>query len=102
MAGDFNAIISLDEKKGGLNKLDPSSTVFRDNISGLNLVDIMPSNGLFTWSNRRCGADCISEKLDRFLVSTFWIANTWDTSSKILDWRGSDHRPIKLSISQFG
>lgn len=71
----FNAILGLEEKRGGMARLEPSSLVFIDNIVLLNLTDIKPINGLFTWSNRRCGEDSMFKRLDRFLVSKFWIGN---------------------------
>ena len=37
--------------------------------------------------------------MDGFLVSSYWVSSDLITSSKILDWRGSDHWPIKFSSS---
>ncbi|XP_057862719.1 uncharacterized protein LOC131071037 [Cryptomeria japonica] len=102
MAGDFNAVTCLDEKRGGLARLDPSANLFRNMISSLNLIDVKPTNGVFTWNNRRCGGEAISERLDRFLVSCYWMNSRLITSSEILDWRGSDHWPIKLSVTVYG
>ncbi|XP_059064720.1 uncharacterized protein LOC131044660 [Cryptomeria japonica] len=67
MAGDFNAVTCLDEKRGGLARLDPSANLLRNMIGSLNLIDVKPTNGVFTWNNRRCGGEAISERLDRFL-----------------------------------
>ena len=71
-------------------------------IDSLNLIDVKPTNGVFTWNNRRCGVEAISEMLDRFLVSCYWMNNRLMTNSEILDWRGSNHWPIKLSITAYG
>lgn len=71
VAGDFNVVTSLEEKRGGISRLGPSSSMLRDNISHLNLIDVKPGSGTFTWNNRRCGTKAISERLDRFLVSCF-------------------------------
>ncbi|XP_059066210.1 uncharacterized protein LOC131857552 [Cryptomeria japonica] len=98
MAGDFNAICELAEKRGGSGRLEPSAFLLRDSINSLNLVDIKPSNGQFTWNNRRVGDYCIAERLDRFLVSCYWVGGMWSSRSEILDWKGSDHWPIKLVI----
>ena len=100
MARDFNVVTNLEEKRGGISQLGPSS-MLRDNISSLNLIDVKPSSGIFTWNNKRSGIKAISERLDRFLVSYFWMDIRWSTSSKILDWRGSNHWPIRLSITLF-
>ena len=48
MVGDFNAVTSLEEKRGGLARLDPSSNLLRDMISSLFLIDVKPNNGVFT------------------------------------------------------
>lgn len=85
LVGDFDAISCLEEKWGGVARLHLSSTLLRDNICCLNLVYINPGNGMFTWSNRRCGVESILERLDKFLVYSFWIGNWWVSSSDILD-----------------
>ena len=102
LVGDFNSVTRLDEKRGGVARLDPCTNIFRAMIDSLNLIDVKPTNGVFTWNNRRCGAKAISERLDRFLVSCYWMNNRLITNLEILDWRGSDHWPIKLSITAFG
>ena len=81
MAGDFNSITSLDEKCGGVARLDPSTNLLRDMIDSLKLIDVKPNNGVFTWNNRRCGDGAILERLDRFLVSCYWMNNRLITSS---------------------
>lgn len=98
---DFNSITSLGEKCGGIARLDPSANLFRDMIYSLKLINVKPNNGIFTWNNRRCGAEAISERLNRFLVSCYWMNSRLSTSSEILDWRGSDHWPIKLSATTY-
>lgn len=70
-------------------------------IGSLNIIDVKPTNGVFTWNNQICGDEIILERLDRFLVSCYSMNNRWITSSKILDWRDSDHWPIRLSITSF-
>ena len=82
--------------------MDPSTHLFRALIDSLHLIDVKPTNGVFTWNNRRCGVEAISKRLDRFLVSCYWMDNRLITNSEILDWRGSDHWPIKLLITAYG
>ncbi|XP_057818148.2 uncharacterized protein LOC131031127 [Cryptomeria japonica] len=64
-------------------------------------LDVKPSNGIFTWNNRWSGEEVIFEWLDRFLVSYFWVGGGLVTISKILDWKGSNHWPIKFFASSF-
>lgn len=96
--GDFNAISKLTEKRGGIARLEPSALLLCDNIDALNLVDIKPSNGKYTWNNHKVGEYYVAERLDHFLVSCYWVGGMWSSCSKILDLRGFNHWPIKLAI----
>lgn len=95
LVGYCKAISSLDEL-GGIGCLGPSPWLI-DNMSYLDLVDVLPRNVIFTWNNRRCGNDYISERLDMFLVSYYWVGINWTTYFEILGWKGSDHWPFKFS-----
>lgn len=97
--GDFNLVLRLEEKKGGLSHLDPSSELLRENVDLLHLIDIKLANGIFMWNNRRGGEDAILQCLDRFIVSIFLVGGGSSLASEILDWRGSDHWPIKFSAT---
>ena len=48
LAGDFNLVLSLEEKKGGVARLGPSFSLLRHHIYFLHLSDVKPSNGLYT------------------------------------------------------
>ena len=67
----------------------------------LSVIDVKPSNGVFTWNNGRSGKESISKRLDRFLVYNYWVSSSLIMSSKIRDWRGSNHCPIKFFSSPF-
>jgi hypothetical protein len=45
IGGDFNIIISLDEKRGGVRILDKDSENFQNLIEDLHLIDIEAQNG---------------------------------------------------------
>lgn len=53
--GDFNMITSLEEKKGGVRTLNRDAEAFNSFIRAVNLVDMLPKNGLYTWNNKRGG-----------------------------------------------
>eukprot|EP00253_Pinus_taeda_P003921 PITA_03921 len=93
MGGDFNMIKSLSEKKGGTRTLKDALAFqsFRDTMK---LVDIVSSNGLFTWNNRRGGGSLVSSKLDKFIILEDLILNDKGMEARILLFGGSDHWPI--------
>ena len=69
MGGDFNTIVSLDEKEGGVQHLNLIYLEFKAWIDKHSLIDIPLNNGSFTWNNRRKDQAYITEKLDRFFIS---------------------------------
>ena len=81
LAGDFNSVLSLEEKQGGLARLGPSSSLLHQYIVLFHLFYVKPSNGLSAWNNQRIGVDAISERLDIFLISCFWVSHTLTLSS---------------------
>jgi len=69
LSGDFNMILSLEEKTGGRKRFEQDSGKFKTLIDQLNLVDIENINGTFTWSNHRSWNQHVVYHLDRFLVA---------------------------------
>lgn len=51
MVGDLHAIMELDEKSGGMSKVSKVITKFRDFIEKIDVVDCVPKNGKYTWTN---------------------------------------------------
>jgi hypothetical protein len=92
-------ILTLEEKTGGTKKLEQDSGKFKTLIDHLKLVDIENSNGTFTWSNRRSGAQHIACRLDRFLVSEELMESGSQLESLIIPRAGSDHWPLVLSMN---
>lgn len=48
LAGDFNIILNLGEKRGGLRRLDSDSQAFQDLIDDKGFIDIPTKNGIHT------------------------------------------------------
>ena len=53
-------ILTLEEKTGGIKRLEQDNGKFNALIDQLKLVDIENRNGTFTWSNRRSGTQHIA------------------------------------------
>jgi hypothetical protein len=45
-----------------------------DLISDMDLFNVPPSKHQFTWNNRRIGSNHIVARLDRFLISSSFLA----------------------------
>ena len=89
--GDFNMITSLNEKKGGTRALGNDALAFNSFIPDVNLVDVQPRTGNFTWNNRRRGDMIIASRLDRFLISERILLEGNIINSNILPSGGLDH-----------
>ena len=92
-------ILTLEEKTGGIKRLEQDSGKFKALIDQLKLVDIENSNGTFTWSNRRSSTQHIACRLDRFLEAEEIMDAGSHLESLILPKSGSDHWPVYLWIN---
>jgi hypothetical protein len=97
---DFNIAINLKEKRGGSIIRYPSRENMEDLISTLDLFDVQPSKGKFTWNNRIVGLGHIAARLDHFLIHNSFLSLHDDISYKIIPWSNSDHRLISLIFSK--
>ena len=70
--GDFNEILSSEEKQGGLPKPLKQMQVFRETLLHFELVDLGFSGNNFTWDNGRLGEDFVQERLDRACATLAW------------------------------
>ncbi|XP_072080979.1 uncharacterized protein [Arachis hypogaea] len=97
--GDFNAIVSQEEKRGEGLKSWSSISNFNNFIDGSSLMDLGMVVRNFTWSNKRRGEKQILERLDRVLVSNSWL-HTFPTNTVTrIQENGSDHAPLLLDTS---
>ncbi|GLT65286.1 hypothetical protein SLA2020_377250 [Shorea laevis] len=99
LIGDFNAILSSDEKQGGRNFGSSSHNVFVDFVHSNGLVDLGFSGNPFTWSNKRQGIHNIKERLDRGLSNHEWIIMFPNALVTHLPATVSDHSPLLLSTN---
>ena len=65
-----------------------------------NLVDISPSNGKYTWSNKRVGKSNIKEGLDRILIQENIVAVHSSIKSKIIHTTTSNHKPVTIVMGK--
>ena len=92
--GDFNTIISMDEKKGGKPFQISDSLDFIDFISNNSLLDVGFSGAPYTWCNNRSSKARIWKRLDRVLINQQWLNLGISSSITHLARVGSDHAPL--------
>ncbi|CAL1360133.1 unnamed protein product [Linum trigynum] len=67
--GDFNEILSSEEKSGGQGRDERDMEAFRDCLADTDLKDLGFQGYCFTWENRWRNGGYIEERLDRFVAS---------------------------------
>jgi len=100
IAGDFNTTLHQGEKKGGSIVRDPFREHLEDLILELDLFDVHPSKGKYTWSNKRLGVGHIKARLDCFLIHSCLLLLSLNISSQIVPWGISNHCPIAISFDK--
>lgn len=102
LGGDFNLILNAEEELVGKYHDDSSRETIETIIETSNLMGMTPSNGKYTWSNKRIDKNNIKERLEKIL--------NWDTITttfnnikyKIIHNIASDHKLIMLSPGTMG
>jgi hypothetical protein len=97
--GDFNIVLSSQEKSGGNIPEQNITTCFRNTISHCDLQDLGFKGNIFTWTNRQEGTHLIKSRLDRFFATPNWISMFPNYINTHLTRYRSDHCPILLDFS---
>jgi hypothetical protein len=99
LAGDFNDIASVEEKKGGAAASIRKCNIFRERINTCRLLDLGAMGAKYTWRGPMYhGGQRIFERLDRALCNSKWSLSFPNGFVKVLtrvDF--SDHHPILIS-----
>ncbi|XP_026404153.1 uncharacterized protein LOC113299323 [Papaver somniferum] len=98
--GDFNVVLSCEEKKGGRQPLKVAMQDFRDCIEYCNLIQ-SPRTGIkFSWFNNRVGKKRILCDLDRSFYNLQWL-ECYETWCYKVGVRGtSDHGALLGGVAQ--
>ncbi|XP_020266409.1 uncharacterized protein LOC109841898 [Asparagus officinalis] len=98
LCGDFNALISDDEKLGGAILSDADTMDFKLFIDNCHLSHMKTLGSFFTWSNKQGPDTRIWSRLDRALINDTWIARYNSSHAEFLLPSFSDHYPALISI----
>ncbi|KAK0608671.1 hypothetical protein LWI29_034165 [Acer saccharum] len=94
VVGDFNEILQLDEKKGGVIRSNTAMSSFREAVDDCALIDMGYVGNKYTWSNRQFKGDLIQERIDRAFCCLEWRKTFPDAIVLHKAWMGSDHKAI--------
>ncbi|XP_075092134.1 uncharacterized protein LOC142172421 [Nicotiana tabacum] len=95
--GDFNNILSIDEKLGGTPHKLSKSLPFIECLQDCNLVDMGYTGQAFTWCNEIKERDILWKILDRLVANDEWDACFSKTTIQHLTRINSDHCPLLIT-----
>ncbi|PNX98658.1 ribonuclease H, partial [Trifolium pratense] len=94
--GDFNDLLSQEDKLGSHPHPNWLCTGFRNVVSDCDLTDIQLEGHRFTWIKSRGTPHVIEERLDRAMATSDWLALFPEVKLINLLATHSDHSPILL------
>ncbi|KAF9607212.1 hypothetical protein IFM89_033419 [Coptis chinensis] len=99
VVGDFNCVLSYQEKKGGLRPNRLAMEEFFNALNSCNLLEAQHSGMEFSWCNNQRGVRRMVAKLDRILINDFWERSFIGWKYKTLSRVSSDHSPLCGELS---
>ena len=95
--GDFNEILSVNEKLGGTLRSQHQMEGFRQAVNRCGFQDLGYCGSDFTWCNMQEGANRIYLRLDRAFATPDWINQFMNTKVHHLTESTSDHCILLVS-----
>ncbi|KAL8168069.1 hypothetical protein V2J09_009568 [Rumex salicifolius] len=99
--GDFNGILSIDERRGGSCALSSNTNIFTDLVSRHDLIDLGFSGSRFTWSRGNEGNPVVDKRLDRVFINNIGRLKWESAVVRHLPTICFDHNPLYLSLTPF-
>ncbi|XVE96968.1 hypothetical protein REPUB_Repub02eG0269900 [Reevesia pubescens] len=98
LVGDFNQILSSDEKQGGSVESNKRMLDFREVIQCRGLMDLGFSGCKFTWTNKHPLSSLIMKRLDRAFCNVLWRELYEEAILYNLPRLHGDHCPLLLRL----
>ena len=98
MAGDFNELLSANDKLGGRPLIPSRATAFKECLDLCNMADLSFQGPRFTWTNKNDVSSLIQERLDRSFTNPDWCLLYPEAQVLHLARCHSDHCPVLLEL----
>lgn len=99
LGGNFNEIVSQEDKQGGNQRMATSFTPFREFIREMDMGEVSFCGRRWTWANNRSGEGFIEERLDMFFGSPEWLLMFDLAVVQHIMTQSSDHSVILLDTA---
>ncbi|GER41848.1 DNAse I-like superfamily protein [Striga asiatica] len=94
MVGDWNDIVTNEEKRGGVRRSLSSFVGFQEFIMNMEMQEVAQMGSFFTWGNNRAGDGYVEERLDKIYVSVEWLTKFPNMEALNFYRTASDHNVI--------
>ena len=98
MLGDFNEVLSGDDKFGGNGVNLNRALEFKECLDECNMLDLGFASSKYTWTNSRHSTDLILKRIDRCFANLSWRTLYSDATVTHLPKIWSDHCPVLLEL----
>ncbi|KAH7853775.1 hypothetical protein Vadar_006420 [Vaccinium darrowii] len=95
--GDFNQVLGIADKMGGVCPSQTAISEFHAMISESGLIDLESKGPKFTWRNNRRGEEFIMERIDMAFANYKWRELYEKALVFVEPAIGSDHNPLVLN-----
>ena len=100
LAGDFNEVLTSEDKFGGLPINLRKSSMFTNYLNTCGMIDLGFHGPRYTWSNLKEVRYLIQERLDRGFANASWRATYSEASVHHLTRTHLDHCPILICLDK--
>lgn len=101
LVGDFNELLSNDEKLGGAVRHDSTFWDFRNLVENCKTRDMRSSGNPLSWAGKREN-DWVQCRLDRCFGNDAWYQLFPRSHVEYMAMYGSDHRPLRIGFALEG
>ncbi|XP_062080449.1 uncharacterized protein LOC133785214 [Humulus lupulus] len=101
LAGDFNDILSVEERIGG-HQRPKVSGAFKECVEFCQVEDVKFTGSFFTWNNKQDKETQIYSKIDRVLANQQWLDKLPNAEVVFLSEGVFDHCPAIVSVYPAG